>query len=143
MPRNLWPAREERAAADKDHVATNRAQREERRSEMRQRAQCTKNDQAHETLQRRPARTNTMRLANTEPKRDAHEKLRREMLCRLTPELSGGAAVRLNEELGACAAPCLGDRAGATANPTKRNASSFGCQELAAALQRQRPGAED
>jgi hypothetical protein len=61
----------------------------------------------------------------------------------LTPELSGGGAVRLNEELGACAAPCLGDCAGTTASPTKHNASSFGCLELAAALQRRRPCAED
>jgi hypothetical protein len=61
----------------------------------------------------------------------------------LTLELSGGAAVRLNEKLGACAAPCLSDCTGNTANPTKRNASSFGCLELAAALQGQRPSAED
>jgi hypothetical protein len=50
-----------------------------------------------------------MRLANTEPKRDAHEKLRREMLCRLTLELSGGEAVRLNEMLDGCDAACSGD----------------------------------
>ena len=52
----------------------------------------------------------------------------------LTLELSGGGAVRLNEKLGACAAPCLSDCAGATASPTKCNASSFECLELAATL---------
>jgi hypothetical protein len=48
----------------------------------------------------------------------------------------------LNEELGACAAPCLGDCAGTTASPTEHNASSFGCLELRAVLQGQRPSAE-
>jgi hypothetical protein len=72
----------------------------------------------------------------------AASKCSRDFIGGLTLELSGGAAVRLNEELGACAAPCLGDCAGATANPAKRNASSFGRLELAAALQRQRPSAE-
>lgn len=43
----------------------------------------------------------------------------------------------------ACAAPCLSDCACATANPTERNASSFGSLELAAALQGQQPSAED
>src|SRR3569623_3736073 len=39
------------------------------------------------------------------------------LACGLTPELSGGGAVRLNEELGACAAPCLGDCAGTPRTP--------------------------
>ena len=34
-------------------------------------------------------------------------------LCRLTPELSGGEAVRLDEELDGCDAACSGDDVGA------------------------------
>jgi hypothetical protein len=127
MPRNLWPAREERTADDGRNAAANRAHDKVRRCDVRQRAQDATGDQARDRQQRRPARNGKCRFASTKPRRETCEEPRRKMLCRLTPELSGGEAVRLNEELGACAAPCLGDCAGTTANPTKHNANSFGC----------------
>jgi hypothetical protein len=95
MSRGMWPAREERTADDKRHVATNRARREVRRCEMRQRAQDTANDQALERRQRRPARNNTTHAAHAKPKGKACDATTKEMLCRLTLELSGGGAVRL------------------------------------------------
>src|SRR5690349_7925007 len=92
--------------------------------------------------------TDTARFSPTSVRSDCHRLSKRlvagsiSFLC-LTLELSGGAAVRLNEKLGACAAPCLGDCASTTACPTERNASSFGCLKLAAASKGKRPSAED
>src|SRR6185437_10598651 len=95
MPRNLWPAREERAASEEHHVAANRAHDRVRRCDVRQRAQDTTDDQAHEGQQRRPTWNSKQPLCHTKPRRETREALRRKMLCRLTLELSGGVAVRL------------------------------------------------
>src|SRR6185437_13472389 len=95
MPRNLRPAREERAAGDERHVAANRAHDRVRRCDMRPRAQDTTDDQAHEKQQRKPAWNSKPPLCHTKPRRETREALRRKMLCRLTLELSGGVAVRL------------------------------------------------
>ena len=102
MPRRLRPAREERAVDDEHHAATSRAHDKARRCGVRQRAQDTTDDQANERQQRRPAWNSKRRFANTEPRRKTLEALRREMLCRLTLELSGGAAVRLERIVRCC-----------------------------------------
>jgi len=74
MPRNLWTAREERTADDERHVRTNRARREARRCEVRQRAQDTMSDQARERRQRRPARGERMLAADAKPESEVHAK---------------------------------------------------------------------
>src|SRR6185312_8739053 len=51
---------------------------------------------------------------------DARE-LRRKLLCRLTLELSGGAAVRLNEMLDGCDEVCLGEAVGPDERRTTSN----------------------
>jgi hypothetical protein len=102
MPRSLWPACEERTADAERHVATNRVRERVRRCDVHQRAQGVTDDQAHERQQRRPARNSKSRFANTKPRHETREALRRKMVCRLTLELSGGEAVRLNDWLGIC-----------------------------------------
>ncbi len=66
-----------------------------KKRETKTRATCEKR-QSHEVGQRTLA-DNTIRVER-EP--DHAEKTQKKMLCRLTLELSGGGAVRLNELLG-------------------------------------------
>ncbi len=77
MPRNLWPACEERAADDERHVATNRAHDKAERDDVHQRAQDTTDDQAHERQQRRPAWNSKTPLCHAKPESEAREGLRR------------------------------------------------------------------
>nr|AAK28615.1 hypothetical protein [uncultured bacterium] len=96
MPRWLWPAREEQTADVKRHIAANRAYHEARKCEIRQRAQDAMNDHARERQQRRPARNNMTRAANAKPESGARDATTKKCCSvRLTLELSGGVAVRL------------------------------------------------
>ena len=95
MPSSLRPACGERTADDEGQVATNRAQRAARRSEIRQRAPDATDDQARERHNAgQPGTTNAALPTRSQDVK--HAKHREEkMLCRLTLELSGGEAVRL------------------------------------------------
>jgi hypothetical protein len=103
MRRWLWPARDERAADDESYVATNRAHDKVRKDEIAQRAQPAKNDQARERQQRRPARNHNARAANAKPESHVRDATRKGCCSdRLTLELSGGGAVRLERLVRRC-----------------------------------------